>query len=296
VLSKGPAWLGREPLVAPALMALQEDESEIVREALLPAAAEEWVRQAPAPVAGGALPAEVAVLAEELALRAQAVQHERPADPDGPAEEICLADATFHVCAGRPLAVIDDDRGTGRRLLRVIAGLERSAGGRLEVRRRAALLSDIDDVFEPDLTVIENALLLSVYLGADVRTAAPVAGIAAEDAGLDGQLEAPLRELGAEQQARLAVAVAIECVSPQLLLIGRLPAIADGAFIARVRQRTAELAGSGAAVVQLVRDAGELLIPARSALWLHDGRIRSHGHAASVLATARAARAPVVAG
>jgi len=284
LLSGGPQWLRGDPLVSAARGALELDPSPSVRSALAsgdaPADIAEHV-EAPAPIAAGR-PDDIAVLATGLSLRARTAEPERPGGPRP--EELALSDLSFHLRAGQLLAVVADDPGASTALLRAVAGFEAPVAGGLELGARATFIPDAEAGFEAGLSVAENVAVFAAFLGCHVPdVSGRVADIAAR-AGVSGDLGKPLWEASEEAPTRIALTVALECAEPKLLLLDRLPAVADAGFRGWVAARIGELCSSGAAVIQVVGEPGELLARADRALALGEGRAVACGNCDAVFA------------
>jgi len=118
----------------------------------------------------------------------------------------------FHVDAGEAL-LVQGDNGAGKTtLLRVLAGLLRADGGRIEIdgrsadpalRARAIAFLGHLPALKADLSALENLRFLCGLHGRR-RGQAPAAAMAI--VGLAGYEDAPARQLSAGQRKRLALA------------------------------------------------------------------------------------------
>jgi FkbM family methyltransferase len=284
LLSGGPQWLRSHPLALAARAALELDPSPSVRSALASEVPPRGIAdhaEAPEPVAAGR-PEDIVVLASGLSLRARTTEPERPGAPRP--EELALSDLAFHLRAGQLLAVIADDRGASTALLRAIAGFEAPVAGSLELGPRATFVPDAEAGFEAGLSVAENVAVFAAFLGCHVPdVSGRVADIAAR-AGIADDLNKPLWEASEEAGVRIALAVALGCAEPKLLLLDRLPMVADPAFRGWAAARIDELRADGAAVIQVVGEPGELLARADRALALGGGQATACGNCDAVFA------------
>jgi ABC-type polysaccharide/polyol phosphate transport system ATPase subunit len=223
------------------------------------------------------------VWARGISVRRRVHEPDRPLarGDEGPVQ-VLLQDAWFHVRAGQLVGVLCDTPECPTTLLRVLAGSEPRHAGQLECTGRAVLLARIGEGLEAGLTVAENVAVFGAFLGASVAEARQRSAHVAELAGLGDRLETRLGELDAPSIAGLALAVALELASPELLLVDRMPPIPLGAPRDRLTARVWQLRQAGGAVVQVVSEPASLLAPADRMLWIADRAIVSSGHAGSV--------------
>jgi ABC-type branched-subunit amino acid transport system ATPase component len=102
-------------------------------------------------------------------------------------------------------------------------------------------------------------------------------------AGVSDGIARKLEELDAAAVAGLALVTALECTTPRLLLLDRMPPITSEPLRSWLTARTWQLRQAGVAVVQVVSEPGSLLAPAQRLLWVTGGRIVADGHPSSVL-------------
>jgi len=133
-----------------------------------------------------------------------------------------FAGLEFAVSGGQALSVTGRNGSGKSSLLRLVAGLVRPAGGRIDweggdpeltLGEQAHYLGH-QDPLKPSLTVLENLQFWSRYLGAE--RAAPEAALAA--VGLDGLDHLPAAYLSAGQKRRLSLARLITVQRPIWLL------------------------------------------------------------------------------
>ena len=135
---------------------------------------------------------------------------------------IVFSDINLELSSGGALALIGPNGSGKSSLLRLIAGLLRPSGGRIELQGGHAERSLPEqahyqghlDAFKPSLTVAENLDFWARYLGE--RTVALEEPLAA--AGLAGLAELPAAYLSAGQRRRLSLARLIAVPRPIWLL------------------------------------------------------------------------------
>jgi heme exporter protein A len=133
-----------------------------------------------------------------------------------------FAGLEFSIAAGEALAITGRNGSGKSSLLRLIAGLVRVAGGRIELEGADPELTIAEqahylghqDALKSSLTVLENLQFWSRYLGG--ISAAPEAALVL--VGLGGLAELPAAFLSAGQRRRLSIARLITVKRPIWLL------------------------------------------------------------------------------
>jgi ABC-type polysaccharide/polyol phosphate transport system ATPase subunit len=144
------------------------------------------------------------------------------------------------------------------------------------------LLCALADGMEEALTVAENFLLVSAFVGCHVPDTARRLPELAELAHASPWMDSTLRDAPPALAIRIALSVALECAAPGLLLLDELPPLESDDFQRWACERTSALRSAGMAVVQLARDPLSLLGAPDRTIWLHDRVVRCCGHPRSV--------------
>ncbi len=291
LLEDGPAWLRDHAVVAPARRALVLDLDPDVRSAGQGPGRSAGIdlRDAPAPPPGD-LGDDVLVWAEDVVVRRRVRDPGRrrievPAELDRHDDHVLRA-VSLRVERRDALAVVCRDRLEGEHLLALLSGEDLVASGRLVRRGSVVSLLRTSEALDRHLDVADNVALLAAFLGANVTPVLDRLDELLAECGLDGFAGAPLHSLSAGQVTGLVGVVAFGCVRAEVVLLGELPSLPDGAVRSRLRQRCAELSARGTTLVQVVADAAALLIEPTRAAWIEDATLRCVGHAPSVLEAA----------
>ncbi len=155
----------------------------------------------------------------------------------------------FSVAAGEALSVTGRNGSGKSSLLRLIAGLVRLSGGRIDlegadpeliIAEQAHYLGH-QDALKPSLTVLENLQFWGRYLGG--ISAAPEAALAT--VGLGGLAELPAAYLSAGQRRRLSIARLITVKRPIWLLDEPTSALDSPAQARLTELMRQHLAGGG---------------------------------------------------
>ncbi|HXF67613.1 MAG TPA: ATP-binding cassette domain-containing protein, partial [Burkholderiales bacterium] len=194
-----------------------------------------------------------------------------------------LAGVNLSLAPGRALGVLGQEGSGKTTLLSVLLGTVRPDRGQVSVRGRAAALFELGAGFDPGLTGRENVFLYGALLGMRLSEVRERYARIAEFAGIEGELERPLRAYPAGWIARLRFSVLIHSPAEVLLIDERL-AVGDARFREQCLQALREFKRRGGALILASRDAGELAEICDDALVLDCGRVADAGPAAEVLA------------
>lgn len=291
LLEDGPAWLRDHAVAAPARRALALDLDPDVRTAGRGPGRSAGVdlSDAPAPPPGD-LDDDVLVWAEDVVVR------RRVRDPgrrriEVPAElarhdDHVLRGVSMHLERRDSLAVLCRDRTEGEHLLGLLAGDDLVVSGRFDRRGTVASLLRASEALDRHLDVADNAALLGAFLGANVSSVLARLDELLGECEIGHLADAPLHSLSAAQVTALVLDVAFCSVGSEIVLLGELPSLPDGAVKDRLRARCDELWARGSTLVQVVADPAALLIRPNRAAWVEDGTLRCVGHAPSVFEAA----------
>ncbi len=200
-----------------------------------------------------------------------------------------LSDIDLTVVPGELVAILGPSGSGKSTLLRLIAGLERPAGGRITIggtivadarsslpaeRRGLGLIFQEDALF-PHLTILDNVAFGLQRLGRSERRARALETL--DRFGLaDRADDWPHRLSGGEQQ-RVAVARAL-APRPPLILMDEPFSRLDSALRQHIREDVvAVLRDTGVAVVVVTHDAEEAMSTADQLVLMADGRVLQTG-------------------
>ncbi len=284
LIGRGPDWLRRDPAVPAVLAALEVDVSPTVRTAV---SSSGFAIETPNAAAQPEDPADqgaasrLVLLARDVSVRSPSAGFERPAGASRP-DEVLLSGFTTHLRAGSMLGVVVEEDATAAELLSALAGIARVADGELSVRARPVLVSRLDRLVEPGLTVAENIVVLGVFFGGHVADIVERTPEIAERAGLLPTLTRRLSEVSGVDLGRLGLALALDFAAGSLLLVDSLGLPGDAGFRRWAHDRLGELLFTGTSIVQAVRDPSHVLRQPDRLIWAAGGRVVASGHPESV--------------
>ncbi len=167
-------------------------------------------------------------------------------------------------------------------MLRVIAGVCPTTGGRLAITGRVTPLLAIEAGMSPDETGYENITTCGLYRG---RTRAEVSAQRDQIAAfseLGDFLSMPVRTYSSGMQMRLAFAIATSG-STEILLLDEVMGVGDEQFAAKAKARMQSLMQQ-ASIIIMASHAAELLESyCNKALWLDGGQVVAFGPVEDVL-------------
>ncbi|BDG15325.1 ATP-binding cassette domain-containing protein [Thermus brockianus] len=201
------------------------------------------------------------------ALRAEGLSHRHG--------EFRLEVERLEVCPGEILAVLGPSGSGKTTLLRLLAGLLRPDGGRVE-GGRAAYLPQTPPLLRR--SVLENAAFGLRLRGVARREAWRRAEALLARVGLAEKARQPAHRLSGGEAVRLALARTL-LVEPEVLLLDEPTASLDPANAAQVEALLREAAQEGRAVVLATHDLFQAKRLAQRVVFLYLGRVVEEGEA-----------------
>jgi lipopolysaccharide transport system ATP-binding protein len=193
-----------------------------------------------------------------------------------------LQGVDVEVRAGRTLGIVGANGAGKSTLLRLICGVGRPDSGRVSVHGRVSALLDLEAGFHPELTGRENGQLVLVASGVRRSGAGRRVELAAEFAGVERFLDAPVRTYSSGMRARLGLALALDA-DADVLVIDEALSVGDAAFRQRCVETLSKRQGDGASAVMVSHDLQLVDELCNDAVWLREGRIASRGTPAEVV-------------
>jgi ABC-type polysaccharide/polyol phosphate transport system ATPase subunit len=187
-----------------------------------------------------------------------------------------LDGVSFAVEPGETVGIMGRNGSGKSTLLKVIAGIYRPDAGRVTVRAPITPILDLGVGWNPDLTAVDNVLLLATILGLRLREARDAVGEILSFAELERFASLELRHYSSGMAARLAYAVAFRAARG-ILLLDEIFSVGDAGFRARCEQRFGELKAAGHTVVLASHDPDLVERLCDRALLIEDGRVLMRG-------------------
>lgn len=186
------------------------------------------------------------------------------------------------VAPGRRTVLVGPNGAGKSLLLRLLHGLIRPTGGRVESAGEGQAMVFQRPVLLRRTAIANVAYALSVR-GVPAAERDARARVALDRFGLGALAERPARVLSGGEQQRLAIARAW-ATRPSVLLLDEPTSALDPAATRAVETAVREIHGEGVTVVMSTQDLGQARRLAEDLVVLHRGRVADHGPAARVLA------------
>ena len=167
-------------------------------------------------------------------------------------------------------------------LLRTLAGVYETVGGRLEVEGLIGSLIDPSAGMDQESTGRENIVLRGLFRGLSEAASESMADEVGAFSGIGEFLDVPVRTYSAGMQVRLSFAMAT-VMEPEVLLMDEWFLAGDAAFMDKAREKLTRLVTGAEILVLATHDMGIVREWCTRAIRLDAGRIVADGPVAEVL-------------
>ena len=193
-----------------------------------------------------------------------------------------VRDVNFRVDSGDAVAVIGRNGAGKSTLLRMIAGLLQPDSGKVHVRGRVQALIALGTGFSKVLSGRENVLNGAVIQGMGRAEIARKFDDIVEFAELEDFIDSPVGTYSSGMRARLGFALAVH-LDPEILLIDEILGVGDIAFQNKCQVRMRQMQAKGVTVVLVSHSNTAVVQMCSSAVWLHEGCVKSIGASKDVV-------------
>ena len=147
-----------------------------------------------------------------------------------------LHDVSLHIRDGERVAILGANGAGKTTLLKVLTGIYKPTGGRINIRGCVMTLLDQGVGLNPDATGRENIILRGMYMGIRPRDMRVQIEDITEFTELGGYLDLPVRTYSSGMMIRLALAIST-CIQPEILIVDEWLSAGDEQFLIKARQR-----------------------------------------------------------
>ena len=200
----------------------------------------------------------------------------RPAPSMRADEFMAVDDVSFECAAGESLALIGRNGAGKTTVLKMMTGLTKLDGGRIELNGRVQALINLGAGFSPALSGRDNIFNSAAIMGMGRKDTAAIADAIVDFAELEEFIDSPVGTYSSGMRARLGFSVAVH-LRPDILLLDEILAVGDHAFQNKCFIKMQELKSSGATIVLVSHNHTSVLQMCNRALWLHRGRMMKLG-------------------
>jgi len=186
------------------------------------------------------------------------------------------------VSPGEVFGVIGENASGKTTLLKVIAGILEPDEGTVDVCGRVSALLDLGAGFHPELSGRENLYLYGSILGLSRRFVSDRLHEIVAFAGLEEEIDYPLRTYSAGMSMRLGFALAVT-VDPDVLLVDEVFVVGDQSFQQRCLRQLERFKQLGKTIVLVSHDMGLISSLCGRVAMMRDGRVVKVGSADEVV-------------
>jgi lipopolysaccharide transport system ATP-binding protein len=198
-----------------------------------------------------------------------------------------IRDLTVRIPQGSSVGLIGRNGSGKSTFLKLITGIYKPTRGSVAVNGRVAALIELGAGFHPDFTGRENLFLGGVMLGLSRREIEARFDTIVRFAELEGVIDDPVRTYSSGMFMRLGFSLAVH-TDPDVLIIDEVLAVGDAAFVAKCKDKIAELRRAGKTLILVSHDLDAVERWCDEVVWLHSGEVKDRGEPRRVIDRYRA--------
>jgi len=193
-----------------------------------------------------------------------------------------LCDVSFRVSRGDTLGIIGENGAGKSTLLKILAGTVRPTSGKIESEGRLAALLELGSGFHPEFSGRDNIYLNAALLGLSEKEVRERESAIIEFSGLADVMDRPVKTYSSGMYMRLGFSIATS-VDPEILIVDEALSVGDQRFQQKCVERMVEFSRSGKTIILCSHSLYLINELCANAIWLCDGRVRSHGKTSEVI-------------
>lgn len=197
-----------------------------------------------------------------------------------------LKDITLRIPKGAAVGIIGKNGSGKSTLLKLITGIYKPDTGTVSVTGRVAALIELGAGFHPDFSGRENIYLGGVMHGMSRAEIDGAFNDIVRFAELEDVIDDPVRTYSSGMFMRLGFSLAVH-TDPDVLLVDEVLAVGDARFVAKCKDKVAELRRSGKTLLLVTHDLEAVELWCDEALWIQDGKVQERGDPRRVIDTYR---------
>jgi len=188
-----------------------------------------------------------------------------------------LEDVSFHLRAGESLGILGRNGAGKSTLLKLLTRVTRPTAGHIRVHGRMSSLLEVGAGFHHDLSGRENIFLAGAMLGMSPRQVRYRLDDIITFAGLENDMNLPVRTYSSGMFLRLAFSVGVHLDS-NILVIDEALAVGDQLFRQRCMERIHHFREQGGTLVLVSHDASQVAATCTRGLVLSRGKLQFDGN------------------
>jgi ABC-type polysaccharide/polyol phosphate transport system ATPase subunit len=193
-----------------------------------------------------------------------------------------IKDLTLRIPKGSSVGLIGRNGSGKSTFLKLVTGIYKPDSGTVSVKGRVAALIELGAGFHPDFTGRENLMLAGVMHGLTRDEIEARFDDIVQFAELESVIDDPVRTYSSGMFMRLGFSIAIH-TDPDVLLVDEVLAVGDAGFVAKCKDRIAELRKQGKTLVLVTHDLEAVERWCDEVIWLHAGEVRERGYPRRVI-------------
>jgi lipopolysaccharide transport system ATP-binding protein len=193
-----------------------------------------------------------------------------------------IKDLTMRIPKGSSIGLIGRNGSGKSTFLKLLTGIYKPTSGSISVSGRVAALIELGAGFHPDFTGRENLVLAGVMHGLTREQVAERFDQIVSFAELEDVIDDPVRTYSSGMFMRLGFSVAVH-TDPDILLVDEVLAVGDAGFVAKCKDRIAELRKQGKTLILVTHDLESVERWCDEAIWLHQGEVKDRGYPRRVI-------------
>lgn len=193
-----------------------------------------------------------------------------------------IKDLTMRIPKGSSIGLIGRNGSGKSTFLKLVTGIYKPSSGKISVAGRVAALIELGAGFHPDFTGRENLILAGVMHGLTREEVLSRLDEIVSFAELWDVIDDPVRTFSSGMFMRLGFSVAVH-TDPDILLVDEVLAVGDAGFVAKCRDRIAQLRSDGKTLILVTHDLEAVERWCDEAIWLHNGEVRDRGYPRRVI-------------
>ncbi|MFL6012218.1 MAG: ABC transporter ATP-binding protein [Gaiellaceae bacterium] len=193
-----------------------------------------------------------------------------------PTEVVALEDVSFRIDPGGAVGLVGRNGSGKTTLLRLISGIIKPSGGRVDVGGRVGSLLELGAGFHPDLTGRENVFLNGSIHGLKRSYLREQLDEIVAFAGLEHAIDRPVRTYSSGMYMRLGFAIAAH-IDADVLLLDEIFAVGDEQFQRKCFGKIFEFKQRGGTILFVSHDANAVERLCERAVLLRAGRVDFDG-------------------
>ncbi len=190
---------------------------------------------------------------------------------------ICaIDDLTIRIPKGSSVGIIGRNGSGKSTLLKLITGIYKPTTGSVSLKGRVSALIELGAGFHPDFTGRENLYLGGAIHGMSRKEIDERFDDIVRFAELEDYIDEPVRTYSSGMFMRLGFSLAVH-TEPDILLVDEVLAVGDASFVAKCKDRIAQMRKEGITLLLVTHDLAAVERWCDEVVWLNDGEVQDRG-------------------